>query len=82
MRLPFSNTDGITVRELRHVLGQVPDQDENGEENVVLIAAGNCHLSVLTDAVGFEDGTLMLAPAFWVETMQELETWDSFTADD
>lgn len=41
MRKAFFNFNGVTVRELKDILSQLPDTDENGEPYTIWIGNGN-----------------------------------------
>ena len=80
MDLLLDSHDGITVRDLRKMIGRVPETDEDGNDSRVFIACGNLQFSPLKIAALDEDGDLMLVPDFWQAVMEDLETWDEFSS--
>ena len=77
----LDNADGLSVRELRKVIGRIPEIDEDGNEAKIYVACGNLQTSALKIATLDEDGDLLLVPDFWQEVMEGCETWDDFMAE-
>ena len=72
--------DGVTVRELRNLLSQVPETKEDGTPAYVFLNCGNLQTSPLKIATLDEDDDLLLIPEFWQAVMEDLETWEEFSA--
>lgn len=77
-RAHFICDDGITVNELRSILADCPDKDEDGTESIVFVLAGNGHLSPLTQVVIEDDGDTVLLPEFHADLMEDLDTFADF----
>lgn len=77
----LDNPNGLSVSELRKVIGRIPEVDEDGNETKIYIACGNLQSSPLKIATLDEDGDLMLIPEFWQAVMEGCETWDDFMAE-
>jgi hypothetical protein len=69
---------GITVRNLRKIIGTIPEVDNEGNETRIFIACGNLHTSPLKIATLDEDGDLLLIPEFWQAVMEDLGSWEDF----
>lgn len=78
MDLLLDSPDGITVRELRKLIGRIPEVDEDGNDARVFITCGNLQSSPLKIATLDEDGDLMLIPDFWQAVMEDLGSWEEF----
>ena len=72
------NPDGITVRELRNLLSQVPETKEDGTPACVFLNCGNLQTSPLKIATLDEDDDLLLIPEFWQAVMEDLGSWEDF----
>lgn len=70
----------MLVRDLRKFLSRTLDVDDDGNEMNVYIACGNLHSSKMATAFVDEDGDLILVPEFWKETMEDLGSWEEFSA--
>lgn len=70
--------DGITVRELRNLLSQVPETKEDGTPAYVFLNCGNLQTSPLKIATLDEDDDLLLIPEFWQVVMEDLGSWEDF----
>jgi len=70
--------DGITVRELRNLLSQVPETKEDGTPAYVFLNCGNLQTSPLKIATLDEDDDLLLIPEFWQAVMEDLGSWEDF----
>lgn len=77
-----SQRDGLTVRQLRHLLGQVEESDGDGNDAMVFLAVGNLHVSVAVTAAVDDDGDLILISDHAQAVMEDLGTWEGFTSDD
>jgi hypothetical protein len=77
-----NSSSGLTVRQLRHLLGTIGEADSDGNEAVVFLAVGNCHCSITSVAAVDDDGDLVLISDFAQEIMNNCETWDQFISDD
>jgi len=82
MPAPIIKEEGFTVRELKDLLGAVPDVDGEGNETMVYIATGNLMADVITLGKADENDDIMLIPGFWHETMNVQETLDVFLEED
>lgn len=78
VKLLIDNGEGITVNELRKIIGRIPPNDENGNETRVFAVCGNLHTAPIKIAALDEDGDLLLIPDFWQEVMEDLESWEEF----
>lgn len=76
-----SHCDGLTVRQLRHLLGQVEESDGDGNDAMVFLAVGNLHVSVAVTAAVDDDGDLILISDHAQAVMEDLGTWEDFTSD-
>lgn len=74
----FSDPDGITVKELRSILADCPDTDDDGDDAVMLVLAGNGHLSALTEVIIDDFGSTVAVPEFHGDTMRDLDTYCEF----
>jgi hypothetical protein len=74
----FQCEDGISVAELLAILRDCPTKDDEGEEAIVYVLAGNGHLSALTEVIVDDEGSTIMLPEFHSETMQALGTYDEF----
>ena len=70
--------DGVTVRELRNMLGRVPETKEDGTPAKVFLTCGNLQTSQLKIATLDEDDDLLLIPEFWEAVMEDLGSWEDF----
>ena len=70
--------DGVTVRELRNLLSQVPETKEDGTPAYVFLNCGNLQTSPLKIATLDEDDDLLLIPEFWQAVMEDLGSWEDF----
>jgi hypothetical protein len=77
-RAHFICDDGITVNELRSILSDCPAEDDDGNESIVFVLAGNGHLSPLTQVVIDDEGDTVLLPEFHVDLMEDLDTFTDF----
>jgi len=75
-----SQHDGLTVRQLRHLLGQVEESDGDGNDAMVFLAVGNLHVSVAVTAAVDDDGDLILISDHAQAVMEDLGTWKGFTS--
>ena len=75
-----TNGEGLTIRELRHVIGQFEETDVDGNEARIYIAVGNLHLSIAVNIMMDDDGDMILVPEHAQEIMDQLGTWDEFTS--
>ena len=75
-----TNDEGLTIRELRHVIGQFEETDVDGNEARIYIAVGNLHLSIAVNIMMDDDGDMILVPEHAQEIMDQLGTWDEFTS--
>lgn len=75
-----TNDAGLTIRELRHVIGQFEETDVDGNEASIYIAVGNLHLSIAVNIMMDDDGDMILVPEHAQEIMDQLGTWDEFTS--
>jgi hypothetical protein len=75
-----TNDDGLTIRELRHIIGQFEETDVDGNEARIYIAVGNLHLSIAVNIMMDDDGDMVLVPEHAQEIMDQLNTWDEFTS--
>lgn len=73
-------SDGLTVRQLRHLLGTIPEADADGNETLVFLSVGNMHNSIATCAGIDEDGDLVLISDHAQAVMEDLGTWEAFTS--
>lgn len=73
------NEDGLTVRELRHVIGRFEETDADGNEARIYIAVGNLHLSIGLVIGKDEEGDMVLVPEHAQQIMEDLGTWQEFT---
>ena len=71
---------GLGSRDLRHVLSDVIDIDEDGNVVGVFAAVGNLHLSRVVAIARDEDGDLLLITDHAQELMEQLDSWDDFVA--
>jgi hypothetical protein len=78
MDIFLDNQEGITVRELRKIIGRIEETDEDGNDARVFIVSGNLHTSPLKIAAQDEDGDLVLVSEFWQAVMEDLESWEDF----
>jgi hypothetical protein len=79
MRIILDEQDGITVRDLRKIIGRIPESDEDGNNARIFVVNGNLHTSPLKIAALDEDGDLVLISDFWQAVMEDLGSWDEFT---
>jgi len=82
MKILANNEDGLTVRQLRQIIGQFEETDADGNEALVYIAVGNLHVSIGTVAAMDNDGDMVLVPDHAQQIMEELGSWGEFTGDD
>lgn len=82
MQILASNEEGLTVRQLRQIIGQFQETDADGDEALVYIAVGNLHVSIGTVAAMDADGDMVLVPDHAQQIMEELGSWEEFTDDD
>ena len=82
LNLLIDNGEGITVSELRKIIGRIPPNDEDGNETRVFAVCGNLHTAPIKIAALDEDGDLLLVPDFWQETMEDLGSWEEFSSGD
>lgn len=75
----LDNADGITINELRKVIGRIPPNDAEGNETRVFAVCGNMHTAPIKIAILDEDGDLLLVPDFWQEVMEDLGSWEEFS---
>ena len=78
----IDNGDGITVNQLRKIIGRIPPTDSEGNEARVFAVCGNMHTAPIKIATLDEDGDLLLVPDFWQEVMEDLGSWEEFSSDD
>lgn len=81
MEIITQNPNGIGSRDLRHMLSNVIDIDEDGNEIMVFAAVGNLHLSRVVAIARDEDGDLLLITDHAQSVMEQLDSWDDFLAD-
>lgn len=81
MEIIKQNPDGLGSRDLRHVLSNVLDIDEDGNEVLTFAAVGNLHLSRVVAIARDEDGDLLLITDHAQALMEQLGSWDDFVAD-
>ena len=74
----LDNADGVSIRELRKVIGRIPEIDEDGNEAKIYVACGNLQTSALKIATLDEDGDLLLIPDFWQAVMEETGCWEDY----
>ncbi len=79
MRIILDEQDGITVRDLRKIIGRIPESDEDGNNARIFVVNGNLHTSPLKIAALDEDGDLVLISDFWQAVMEDLGSWGEFT---
>jgi hypothetical protein len=79
MRIILDEQDGITVRDLRKIIGRIPESDEDGNNARIFVVNGNLHTSPLKIAALDEDGDLVLVSDFWQAVMEDLGSWEEFT---
>jgi hypothetical protein len=75
------SSDGLTVRQLRHLLGTIDEADGDGREAVVFLAVGNCHCSITSAVAVDDDGDLVLISDHAQQIMEDLDSWDQFISD-
>jgi hypothetical protein len=73
--------NGLGSRDLRAVLSNVIDIDEDGNAVGVFAAVGNLHLSRVVAIARDEDGDLLLITDHAQAVMEQLDSWDDFVAD-
>lgn len=78
----IDNAEGITVTQLRKIIGRIPAEDEAGNETRIFAICGNMHVAPIKIATLDEDGDLLLVPDFWQQVMQDLGSWEEFSSDD
>ena len=78
----IDNGDGITVNQLRKIIGRIPPVDAEGNEVRVFAVCGNMHCAPIKIATLDGDGDLLFVPDFWQEVMEDLGTWEEFSSDD
>lgn len=78
MEFFLDNAHGISVSELRKIIGRIPEVDEDGNEAKIFIVCGNLHTSPLKIAALDEDGDLVLVSDFWQSVMEDLGSWEDF----
>lgn len=81
MEIIKQNPDGLGSRDLRHVLSNIIDIDEDGNEVLTFAAVGNLHLSRVVVIARDEDGDLLLITDHAQAVMEQLGSWDDFVAD-
>ena len=81
MEIIKQNPDGLGSRDLRHVLSNVIDIDEDGNEVLTFATVGNLHLSRVVAIARDEDGDLLLITDHAQAVMEQLGSWDDFVAD-
>tara|TARA_R100000030_G_scaffold52551_1_gene39519 strand:+ start:530 stop:775 length:246 start_codon:yes stop_codon:yes gene_type:complete len=74
----LDNPNGLSVSELRKVIGRIPEVDEDGNEAKIYITCGNAQTSALKIATLDEDGDLLLVPDFWQAVMEETGCWEDY----
>lgn len=74
----FYVEDGITVKDLKAILSDLPEQDADGDDAVIYVLAGNAHLSPLTEVILDDDGSSIMVPEFHSDLMQMLGSYDEF----
>ena len=74
----LDNADGITVDQLRKIIGRIPQFDDEGNETRVFGVCGNAHAAPIKIATLDEDGDLLLVPDFWQYAMEDLGSWEDF----
>ena len=82
MAVLIDNSEGMTVNELRKIIGRIPPNNEEGDEVRVFAVCGNMHVAPIKIAILDEDGDLLLVPDFWQEVMEDLGSWQEFNSDD
>ena len=75
----IDNAEGITVDQLRKIIGRIPPVDNDGNEARVFAVCGNLQTSPIKIATLDEDGDLLLIPTFWQEVMESVDSWEEFT---
>ena len=78
----IDNGEGITVNQLRKIIGRIPPNDLEGNEVRVFAVCGNMHTAPIKIAALDEEGDLLLVPDFWQEVMEDLGSWGEFSSDD
>lgn len=73
-----TNDEGLTIRELRHIIGQFEETDADGNEARVYIAVGNLHVSIALTIAMDDEGDMILVPEHAQDIMEQLDTWDEF----
>lgn len=78
MKFLLDNAHGISVSELRKIIGRIPEVDEDGNEAKIFVVSGNLHTSPLKITALDEDGDLVLVSDFWQAVMEDLKSWEDF----
>jgi hypothetical protein len=78
MEILLDSDCGITIRDLRKIIGRIPEVDQDGNEARLFVVSGNLHTSPLKIAALDEDGDLVLVSDFWQTVMEDLESWEDF----
>jgi hypothetical protein len=80
MTFRIISMEGMTVRQLRHLLGTMEEADADGNDAMVFLAVGNLHISVTVGSMVDADGDLILVSDHAQAVMEDLGTWDDFAA--
>lgn len=80
MNIIATNGDGLTIRELRRMIGKFEETDADGNEARIYIAVGNLHASIALTIAMDDEGDMILVPEHAQDIMEQLDTWDEFTS--
>lgn len=74
----YSDSEGITVKELKAILADLPETDADGDEAIIYLLVGNAHISPLTEIVLDDEKSSIFCPEFHLDTMVELGCYTDF----
>lgn len=78
MQILKHKEQGLTVRDLRRLIGKLEEMDADGNEAMIYIAVGNLHLSIGIAAAMDDDGDMILISDHAQQIMEDLGTWEEF----
>ena len=75
----IDNGEGITVNQLRKIIGRIPQLMQRATKPECLRFAATCTAPIKIATLD-EDGDLLLVPDFWQEVMEDLGSWEEFSS--